>query len=279
MSTYLRWWHVQDFLVGGFATYGALWAAIEPLTVFFESLEPGGLAGYSLLLGLAIIGGLYYARPRKRVEFPIAASDSSFEIRFGDIFEGDTVVVIPVNEFLDGELGDHVSERSLHGQFIKNVLGGQSQVFFDLTNDALAAVVPEEAGVVRSSGRCDRYAIGTVACVDVNDRRYLLVALSHTDPVSLKASASIQDLWACLAGVWKGVREYSNGQPVSIPLIGSGLSGVGLPPAQSMEMVVTSFLYHTKEKKVADEVTLVLPRRLRRLAGGVDLNSMKRRWT
>ena len=276
MSTYVSWRRVQDFLLVGFATYGALWLAVESISAFFVSLKLGGLAGYSALLALAAFGGLLGAWPKKRVEFQIPASDSSFEIRFGNIFEGKAVVVIPVNDYFDGELGDHVSENSLHGQFIRDVLGGQSKTFFDLTSEALAHVVPKEAGVARSSGRCDRYAIGTVARVDVNGRRYLLVVLSHTDPLSLKASASVHDLWTALAGVWKGIRDFSNGQPVRIPLIGSGLSGTGLPPGHLIEIVVTSFLCHTKERKVADGVTLVLPRRL---AGHVDLKSIKRRWT
>lgn len=268
--------HVQDFLLGGFATYGALWLAVESISAFFPSLKPSGLAGYGVLLVLAAIGGLWRASPVKRIEFPIPASDSSFEIRFGNIFEGEGVAVIPVNEYFDGELGNHVSENSLHGQFIRNKLGGQSKTFFDLTSEILAGVVPEESDTVKSSGKCNRYSIGTVAPVDVNDRRYLLVALSHTDPLSLKASATVHDLWTCLAGVWKGIREHSNGQPVRIPLIGSGLSGVGLPTRNVIEIVVTSFLCHTKESKVADGVTLVLPRRL---AGHVDLNSIKRSWT
>ena len=273
MSTYVRKGHVQDFLLGGFATYGALWLAVESISTFFSSLKPEGLAGYSAFLVLSSIGGLWRAWPTKRIEFPIPASDSSFEIRFGNIFVVKGVTVIPVNEYFDGELGDHVSENSLHGQFIRDVLGGQSKTFFDLTSEALAGVVPEESDAARSSGKCDRYAIGTVARVDVNDRRYLLVALSHTDALSLKASATVHDLWTCLAGVWKGIREYSNGQPVRIPLIGSGLSGIGLPPGNLIGILVTSFLCHTKERKVADGVTLVLPRRL---AGHVDLNSIKR---
>ena len=268
--------HVQDFLLGGFATYGALWLAVESMSAFFASIEPAGLAGYSALLVLAVLGGLWRAWPTKRIEFQIPASDSWLEIRHGNIFEGEGVVVIPVNEYFDGELGDHVSENSLHGQFIKEVLGGQSKSFFDLTGKALAGVMPEEAGVARSGGQCDRYAIGTVARIDVNDRRYLLAALSRTDLLSLKASATVQDLWTCLAGVWKGVYEYSNGQPVRIPLIGSGLSGIGLPAGNLVEIIVTSFLCHTKQKKVADGVTLVLPRRL---AGHVDLDSIKRSWT
>ena len=275
MNTSVRRRHVRDFLLGGFATYGALWLAVESISAFFASLKPGGLAGYSALLFLAAIGGLWHAWPTKRIEFQIPASDSWFEIRFGNIFEGNGVVVIPVNEYFDGELGDHVSKNSLHGQFIRDVLGGQSKTFIELTSKALAGVVPEETGVGRSTGQCNRYAIGTVARLDVNDRRYLLVALSRTDLSSLKASATVYDLWTCLAGAWKGIREYSSGQPVRIPLIGSGLSGTGLPPGNLIGIVVTSFLCHTKERKVADAVTLVLPCRLVR---HVDLNSIERSW-
>ena len=276
MSKYVGRRHVQDFLLGGFATYGALWLAIESISAFFVSLKPEGVVWYCALLVLSVIGGVWRAWPTKRIEFPIPASDSSFEIRFGNVFEGKGVVVIPVNEYFDGDLGDHVSENSLHGRFIRDVLGGQSKTFLDLTSKALAGVVPEQSGVARSSGQCDRYAIGTVARVDVNDQRYLLVALSHTDLSSLKASATVHDLWSCLEGVWKGIREYSNGKPVRIPLIGSGLSGTGLPPGNVIEILVTSFLCHTKERKVADRVTLVLPRRF---AGDLDLNSIKRSWT
>ncbi len=280
MTTYVSWHRFGDFFRGGLATYGALWLIVESICFFFSSLKPEGLVWYCLLLGLAAIGGIWWAWPTKQIEFQIPASDSSFEIRFGNVFEGSGVVVIPVNEYVDGELGNHVSENSLHGQFIRDVLGGQSQTFFDLTSGALEGVVPEETSVARLSGKCDRYAIGTVAPVDVNDRRYLLVALSHTNPESLKAFATVHDLWTCLAGAWKGIREYSNGRPVRIPLIGSGLSGIGLPPGNLIEIMVTSFLCHTKERKVADRVTLVLPHHLKRK---LDLNSIrrniKRNWT
>ena len=273
MSKYVGRHQLHDFLLGGAATYGALWLAVESVSAFFISLKPEGVIWYSALLVLAALGGVWRACPTRRIEFPIPGSDSSFEIRIGNVFDGTGVVVIPVNEYFDGELGDHVSEQSLHGRFIRDVLAGQSKTFVDLTSKALAAVAPEESGVLRPNGRRDKYAIGTVARVDLNDQRYLLVALSHTDLLSLKASATVNDLWTCLAGVWKGIREYSNGKPVRIPLIGSGLSGTGLPPGNLIEIMVTSFLCHTKDRKVADRVTLVLPRRLIR---SLDLNSIKR---
>ena len=275
MCAHLRRVRIRDFLLGGFTAYGALWMVVDSLSEFFESAKPGGWAGYSVFLAGAAIGGLYRAWPRRRVEFAIPGSGSTLEIRFGDIFDSGEIVVIPVNDFFDGELGDHVSENSLHGKFIEGVLGGQSQSFYDLTSEALAGVKPKEEGVTRSSGRCNRYGIGTVARVDVASRRYLLAALSHTDLLSLKASASLHDLWMCLAGVWNGVREHSSGRSVSVPLIGSGLSGVGLHPRLLLDFLVTSFFYHNKEETVAKRVTLVLPNHLAR---DLDLKSIKRRW-
>ena len=201
MSKYVGRRDVEAFLLGGAATYGALWLAVESVSTFFVSLKPEGFVWYSALLVLAVMGGVWRAYPTRRIEFPIPGSDSSFEIRFGNVFQGAGVVVIPVNEYFDGELGDHVSEKSLHGRFIKEVLAGQSETFLGLTGRALEGVAPDESGVARSSGRRDRYAIGTVARVDLNDQRYLLAALSRTDLLSLKASATIDDLWTCLAGV------------------------------------------------------------------------------
>lgn len=268
---------VRDFVLGSFATYGLLWAVLEPSGMFLPGVPPQGPWAYAAFVLLSAVGGVCLARRTERIEIRIPGSDSRLEIRFGDVLKGEGVVVIPANEFFDGELGDHVSAESLHGRFIKDVLGGVTKSFYDLIAKDLANVAPTHTNVLRpSGGQSARYPIGTVARADVNDKRYLLAALSHTDVGTLKASATVQDLWACLDGVWKGIRDYSNGRPVSIPLIGSGLSGVGLPAANLIEVIAISFLKETKERKVADKVTLVLPSRL---AGELDLKKMKRSWS
>ena len=248
--------------------------AIESFVYFFKNSRPEGAYWYAVIVLISVVAGLWRSWPRSHVELQVPASDSSIKITFGNIFEGIGVVVIPVNEYFDGSLGNHVSENTLHGLFIKNVMGGQLDAFFDLTNKALESVEAEQ--VQRASGRDQKYPIGTVACVDINEKRFLLAALSQTDLETLKASATVHELWDCLAGIWQGVRNFSNGNCVKIPLIGSGLSGVGLPPKTLIEIVVTSFLYYTKKQKIADKVTLVLPSRLK---GEIDLKTIQRGWT
>ena len=171
-------------------------------------------------------------------------------------------------------MGDHVSENSLHDLFIKNILGGQSAAFFDITSKALASFDAEH--VQRISGREMKYPIGTVACVDVNDKRFLLAALARTDITILKASATVYELWDCLAGTWNGARNFSNGDCVKLPLVGSAQLRVRLPAKNLVETIVTSFLYYAKKQKIADRVILVLHSRLK---GEIDLISIRRSWT
>ena len=165
---------VRDFLIFGFAAYGALWTVVESFGAFFENSEPGGILGYAAIVFFSVVFGIWRCWPKNHIELQIPGSDSSIEITFGDIFKGGSVIVIPVNEYFDGLLGDHVSKKSLHGQFIKNVLGGQSDTFDRLTSNALKSVEPKEH-VQRDSGRTSKYPIGTVAKVDINDRRFLTV--------------------------------------------------------------------------------------------------------
>ena len=264
---------IWDFLVYGFATYGVLWTIVESYSAFFESQKPKGVFWYLAIVVISAVVGIWKCWPRSSIAVRIPASDSCVEIKFGDLFTNTDVVVIPVNEFFDGSLGDHVSEKTLHGYFIKNYLGGHSSTFNDITSKELNSIPCET--IKRSSGRKSKYPIGTVSAVDINEQRFLLVAFTKTDLSTLKASATVHELWDCLAGIWVAIRNRSNGRRVSLPLIGSGLSGVGLPARNLVEIILTSFLVHTKQKKIADRVTLVLPEGLR---SAIDLTSIRRSW-
>ena len=276
MFKYINTRLICDFFLFGFATYGVIWLLAESFGAFFPDLQPEGIGWYTAIVSLSVVRGLWSCWPASRVEFDIPASDSVFEIKFGNILDEEDVIVIPVNEFFDGLLGNHVAVSSLHGQFIRDILDGESDTFVNSVNKNLQSTGAIGMHVQRPSGQCTKYAIGTVACVVIPPRRFLFAALTKTDLRSLKASATLIDLLECLTGIWKGVRDHSNGNPVKLPLIGSGLSGVGLPATFLVDMIVTSFVYATKNNKVTDKATLVLPPRLK---GELDLKAIKRSYT
>lgn len=260
---------IQRFLLHGFAAYGVFWTLIESVGSFIEELKPSGLLAYSALVGSAILYGAVKAWPRQSIELRIPNSDSFIGVEFGDIFAKHGCVAIQVNEFFDSLLGDHVSPNSVHGKFIKTVLGGQSAAFDTLVNNALMGVSHEV--VTRSSGNTRRYKIGTTAAVQVNDNRYLLFAFARTDTETLKAYATIHDLWDALAGLWEAVRIKANGSPVFISLLGSGQSGVGLPEKDLLNLLIVSLSFYTKKNKIANKVTIVLHPELRKV---IDLTAL-----
>ena len=261
---------ISRFVVFSFAAYGALWTIIESASAFEDKLKPTGAVAYGVLILLSVAVGIWRTWPARRIEIRIPTSDSSIAVEFGNILSKTGCIAIQVNEFFDSLLGEHVSPNSLHGQFIRDVLGGQSASFDSLIASALAGVPYED--VTRPNGNSKRYRIGTTASVDVNSKRFLLFAFAKTDIATLKASATVHEFWDALAGLWEAVRVRSNGNPVFVPLLGAGLSGVGLPERQLLELLILSFVYHTKKNKIAKQVTVVLHPSLRRI---VDLKSIK----
>lgn len=260
----------QRFAVFSFAAYGALWTVIESFSAFVETLKPSGVCAYAMLAGASMLAGAWKAWPAGRIELPIPGTDSSIAVEFGDIFSKKGCIAIQVNEYFDSRLGEHVSPNTLHGMFIRDVLGGQSASFDALVSAALAGVPHEE--VPRQDGNTRRYKIGTTASIDVNAQRFLLYAFARTDPNTLKASATVHEVWDALAGLWEAARVRSNGYPIYVPLLGAGLAGVGLPEPRLLDLLILSIVYQTKKNKIGNQVTIVLHKRLKRK---IDLKELR----
>lgn len=261
------------FVLFGFATYGVLWTLVESVSSYFPHLKPEGFAGYGLLLLASGAVGTWRAWPTTKIEVKIPNSDSSMCVEFGNVFDKAGCVAIQANEFFDSHLGDHVSPNSLHGQFIRDVLGGQSSSFDTLVSNALAGEPFEP--VPRTTGNTKKYRIGTTASIDVNGKRYLLFAFTKTDTKTLKASATVHELWDALAGLWEGIRIRANGNPVSMALVGGGLSGVGLPVGNLLQIMMISYSYYTKKNKISNNISFVLPTAMSR---EIDLSTIAEQW-
>lgn len=265
----------QACLSMSLAVLGALWTVVEVMSFFFEDLSwlrlpivLPTLAGVALVVGVSL-----GVRPRS-IDLPIGASDTFITVKVGSIFSEPGARVIAVNDFYDWEIGKHISPLSLHGRFISQYFPhNQSEAFCDQVDDALRGVVGKE--VERPSGRSRRYPIGSVARLDIAHERYLLLALTHTDVTTLKAQADLADLWQALEGLWSRSRHLADGQDIIVPLIGSGLSGVGLPARHLLDVLLISLIDSTKHRKVAGRVVIVLTEVHHDL---IDLGDVARQW-
>jgi len=220
------WNWMKRFLQDMTATCGTLWLVLGPLGVWVPQAKPSGMETY---VGFIVFGlGVAWWKNRRKesMNITIPETDSEVTVEVGDIFEGQGLKFIPVNEYFDCKLGDHVSEESLHGQFIKKVMKMDDEEWRCVVKEKLREFEPIEQDVERKSGERDRYKIGTTVRIKTGgpEQEYMLVVLSRTDIESLKAGADLDDLCTCAEAICKEARKYSQGRRVDIPMIGSGLS-------------------------------------------------------
>jgi hypothetical protein len=266
------------FFISAFVAYSVIWTLLESLAFFIPSLKPEGWLAFSgmlIAIGLISLGwGARRVSPPQHIKVRIKAINTTIEVEFGDLFEAQGLKVIPVNEFFDSELGEPVARRSLHGQLIERYFGSHPASFEALVDEELKDETSET--ITRKDGRDKRYPIGTTPVIKVGEDRYFLTALCHTDPSTCKACCDVPTLWRALTGLWSAVRIRAGGDPVSVPLIGGGLSGIGLPPFQLLQLILLSIVSANKESHIASTIHIVLPRDS---FEEIDLNALVSHWS
>jgi hypothetical protein len=257
--------------------FGAIWLVIEATSFLAPSVrllaEGNGWLLLTALIGAAF-GVLLRAWEPSSVTLGLRATNTVVSVRFGDLFESSTDhLAVPVNDGFDGELGMAVDAKSVHGQYIQQFHGGNQRGFEAACEAQLCKVEAMPSG---RESRAFAYSIGTTVAVPLEGRKGFLFALSKTDPATLKARADVPAMWAALAGLWKCVRNHSNGHPVSLPLVGAGQSGVAVDPRHLLQLLLLSVVVATREGEVCKRINVVLHPDL---FEKIDLRTMQNLWS
>lgn len=271
--------HPFRFFKSWFLAYSAMWTAISSLAFFFPVLRPTSwsvwvVLGLAAMFAIGILWGLYRIRPRQRARIHLKPVDTKIEVEYGDLFKVEGIKAIAVNEFFDSRLGEPVARSSLHGQLIERMFQDRTEQFDKLIDEELRSQSFEEVESI--AGKKKRYPIGTTPIVDVGDERFLLPVLCKTDVDTYKAYCDVPILLTALDGLWSTVRNRAGGKRVSVPLIGSGLSGIGLPPYQLLQLIVLSIVIASKKGHIRSEIHIILSREL---VGEIDLDTLENQWS
>ncbi len=239
-----------------FLAYSALWTLVESASYFLPEIKLQGIRFYLALVGVGVLIACIRAYQYRLVSFKVGHSNTKVTVLFGDLFDRAGHLAIPVNEFFDSELGLPVSPKSLHGIVIDKFFGGHPASFDQLVTADLTNTPSHD--IQRSGGKSDRYAIGTTASVKTNSHRFLLFALCTTDIATFKASATVPDLVLALEGLCAKARVVLGGEKLVVPLVGSGLSGIGLPANQLLQLILLVLMNETKKNQVALDIEVVI---------------------
>jgi hypothetical protein len=248
-------WKTSGYI---FTAFSVLFTIIKGITHFIPGFKIEGPTAFVIVILVSLCFGLKKVWKPSTVDIKVANTNTIIEVLFGDIFTQDGIRAIAVTEFFDSKLGKPVSDKSLHGIFIKKCFGGHSEPFDKQVEVELRGVT--STNVAKSEGKSKRYPIGTSALITANQDQYLAFAFAKADPNTCKAYSDVTMMWVALNQLWQRVRIESGGHPFNLPLVGSGLSGLGLPTRDLLNLIILSAITETKAKQITPKIRIVLHR-------------------
>lgn len=252
-----RFW--RGLIIHSLAALGAMAAALSLVDVF----APGILGRWDMpAIVLVPAVALLYAGWKSwpyPVEQHYSTPDTKIRLVTGDLFEQDTSLVIGMADTFDIETPNIIAQNSVQGQFLERVYRNDVPA---LRSDLAAALAGKPVmGTVTKAGNSDRYKLGTVATISHLRKHYFCLAYTTLDEHN-KAFSSIGVLWEALERLWDEIRVKSNGEPVSVPVIGLGQSGMStvLPIQDAIRFLILSFMFSSRKDRVCEELVIVVRR-------------------
>jgi hypothetical protein len=256
-----------------FAAFSVLWTLTEAVTHFLPGVKIEGGYALTIIVAFSIFYSLNRIWKPSRVTIKVATTNTVIEVIFGDLFAQDGLMAIAVTEFFESELGLPVSNTSLHGVFLKKYFGGGIQTFDKQVNKQLKGI--QSTPMTKAAGKSNSFPIGTTANIQVDEKSFILFALAKAELDTCKAFSDVTMMWTAMHRLWERARVESDGHPLNLPLIGSGLSGIGLPTRDLLNLIILSAITETKARQITQRIRIILhPDRFEE----IDLRDVKQHW-
>lgn len=221
------------------------------------AISIGVLLGTLSVLFMIVGAHLCYT---KRFEVITVNNGHKLYIQYGDLFDKQEVInpderrniVIPVNRCFDTIVDNHlISERTLHGKTF-NQLYEDKLYTVDTLNLKIQQLLTGKnfetvSELDKPVGNRKRYPVGTVVDLPKNKKEhYILWALSTFDS-DLKAHTSMQDYALAIQKLIEACNTESEGFPVVIPVVGTGLSRTKKEQQDVVTYLVNAFKLNKSE--------------------------------
>ncbi len=230
------------FIKNTLMAFGVVSSFVTVLWAIFPT-HLNGYVGKCPWLYLAIFGlisssfGWFSIRKKKSIKLSLSERVKA-SVYYGDIFNKNRIIIIPVNEYFDTLVDDRViAGNTLHGMFIKQFFGGdekalRAQIIHSLSNKPFI-----EINQNRNLGNKKRYELGTVAEVVKDSKIFFLVALTRFNG-NHRAEVNNSEYQRVICDLFTYVNQFSQGRKIHLPLIGAGHSGVNLSKQKLLEFLL-----------------------------------------
>lgn len=192
-----------------------------------------------------------------RVKVELNVNGTNVKVRVGDVLSADSqaIKVIHCNEYFDTELGDIISENTLHGKYLKKYYTNVADLN-DLDSRIAQTLQNGRVDKSRKSGKQTKYKLGELF-VDKNN--FVLLAFSRFDADN-RAFIDPGDYWNCLVNMWENLDKIYAGNKIVLTVFGVGMTRFGnherLNVQFALEMMLMSLRLVRKSFKGGIEILL-----------------------
>lgn len=233
------------FFSSAFACLGVLMTLWEITGLFCELDELEYGTTISIVVGLTIlVVSFVYAYQKlfcKKEKLELAINKrTKLYVQKENLMAVNGVKVIPVNEYFDTHNGDGIiNPSSLHGQFL-SLFDGRIDELRQKVDTQLVQIQPLPSNRQRTMvpGLPQvRYPLGTCIRITDNGNTYMLVAVTRFDQ-NEHVDVATEEYPEIIRKMYNGIERLQDGNPVYLPLIGSGISGYQLTNMQLLDTLV-----------------------------------------
>lgn len=197
-------------------------------------------AGIGLTCIFILIYIFMWRAANKQHETMLNINNSKVIVKIGNIFEETSLKVIAFNEYFDTIVDNKIiSENTLNGMFIKTKVNILDELDNSINEDTGLNEKILDTNSSRLRGKKNRYKLGSI--YGYND--YLLTAFAKFDDDN-RAYLNMNDYVNFLLNFWNEIDIIYAGRPVSIPLLGSGITRIkeyNISEQELLELLIWSF--------------------------------------
>lgn len=201
-------------------------------------------------------------RANIKISASLNINNSIVDIKVGDIFEQDSLKVIPFNEYFDTNIKDGIiSDKTLNGMYILKYISDISALDkyieeYDNIDDNLLDVNND-----RKKGKKKKYSLGTI----IKNNDFIYTAFSKFDDNN-RAYIYLKDYVSFLFKFWDEIDKVYNGESVVIPLFGTGITrfrdGSNFSEQELLEIIIWSFKISRIKFVYPSKVTILVTKEM-----------------
>ncbi|UQO50888.1 macro domain-containing protein [Burkholderia cepacia] len=239
------------------AAFGVLWLLVSIFTFFSQPEIADHIKNYwPLFLLLGVLWTIYENWPRHLVRCRLDNRDVHISIRVGDLFSGDTSVIVGCNTSFDTDMsGNLISRKSVQGQYTTRYFDSVNHLDAEI-NDSLRNIAPESTNQ-NKPGKVNIYPIGTTVTLRARNRTAYFCAISRMNAQG-NAESSFEDIKSCLPKLWEYITAAGDHGNIAIPVLGTGFSRLPNPRAEIIREIVQSFVAACAAQKPCDSLSIVI---------------------